>query len=71
MALETLAVVYWSAMVALFFFWVYGIVSFGLDLKNKIIPGIRQYRRGRQRIKEEEEEEKEQDEREEREKQLY
>ncbi|GAA0279841.1 hypothetical protein [Halobacterium noricense] len=71
MATETLAFVYWSAMVVLFFFWTYGIVSFGLDLKNKIIPGIRQYWRGRQRIKEEEEEEKEQDEREEREKQLY
>ena len=62
------AAVYWGGMLVLFFFWAYGIVSFGLDLKNKIIPGIIQYRRGRRREKLEEEREQE---REEREKQLY
>jgi hypothetical protein len=52
----------------LFFFWAYGIVSFLLDLKNKIVPGVRQYLRGRRRLKEEQEQEEE---REEREQQLY
>ena len=52
----------------LFFFWAYGIVSFLLDLKNKYIPGARQYLRGRRRLKEEKQEEEE---REERERQLY
>jgi hypothetical protein len=39
-----------------------------LDLKNTIIPGIVQYRRGRRKLKAEHEEEAEQ---EERERQLY
>jgi hypothetical protein len=60
--------VYFGGGTVLFFFWVYGIVSFGLDLKNKIIPGIRQYRRGRRRLKRQAEEDKES---EERERQLY
>jgi hypothetical protein len=59
---------YVGAVTLLFFFWIYGIVSFALDVKNKLIPGIRQYRRGRRRIKEEQERE---DEREEQERQLY
>ncbi|WP_276271817.1 hypothetical protein [Haloarcula litorea] len=59
---------YWSLMLVLFFFWAYGFVSFALDLKNKIIPGIVQYRRGRLAEKAEQEREEE---REEREKQLY
>lgn len=60
--------VYFGGGTVLFFFWVYGIASFVLDLKNKIIPGIRKYRRGRRRLKEEREEEEE---REEHERQLY
>ena len=63
-----LATVYWGGLLVLFFFWAYGIVSFGLDLKNKIIPGIVQYRRGRRAEKAKQEAEQE---REEREQQLY
>ncbi|MFC6976333.1 hypothetical protein ACFQL1_19265 [Halomicroarcula sp. GCM10025709] len=59
---------WWSLMVVLFFFWAYGIVSFGLDLKNTIIPGIIKYRRGRRRQKAKQQREEE---REEREQQLY
>ncbi|WP_137288701.1 hypothetical protein [Natronorubrum halophilum] len=40
-------VVYYGGATVLFFFWIYGIVSFALDVKCKIVPGIRQYRRGR------------------------
>jgi hypothetical protein len=56
--------VYFGAGTLLFFFWVYGIVSFGLDLKNKIIPAIIQYRRGRQQLEEEEQQEEEREKRE-------
>jgi hypothetical protein len=67
--METLvATVYWGGMLVLFFFWAYGIGSFVLDLKNKIIPGIIKYRRGRRAEKAKEEREQE---REEREQQLY
>jgi len=59
---------YVGAMTALFFFWAYGIVSFALDLKNKIIPGVRRYVRGRREQREQRERERE---REERERQLY
>jgi hypothetical protein len=52
----------------LFFFWAYGIVSFLLDLKNKILPKTAQFLRGRRRLKEEKEKDEE---REEREQQLY
>jgi hypothetical protein len=31
----------------LFVFWAYGVVSFALDVKNKLIPAVRQYRQGR------------------------
>lgn len=68
MSSHIVATVYWAGMVVLFFFWAYGFVSFGLDLKNKIIPGLIQYRRGRRREKEKREREEE---REEREQQLY
>ncbi|ACV48380.1 MULTISPECIES: hypothetical protein [Halomicrobium] len=68
MVADTAAVVYWSGMVVLFFFWVYGIVSFAFDLRNKIIPGVLQYRRGRRKRKAEREREQE---REEKEQQLY
>lgn len=60
--------VYLAGMTVLFFFWAYGIVSFLLDLKNKFIPGAKQYIRGRRRLKEKKEKERE---REEREEQLY
>ncbi|AGB38377.1 hypothetical protein [Natronococcus occultus] len=61
-------VVYYGGFLVLFFFWIYGIVSFGLDVKNKIVPGIKQYRRGRKRQKAKQERDEEQDEREQ---QLY
>ena len=61
-------IVYYGGLTVLFFFWIYGIVSFVLDLKNKIIPGIIQYRRGRKRQKEKKERESERAEKEE---QLY
>ena len=53
------ALLYFGGGTLLFFFWIYGIVSFVFDIKNKIIPGISQYRRGRRRIKEEKQQEKE------------
>lgn len=55
---------YFGGGTVLFFFWVYGIVSFAVDLRKKIIPGIRQYWQGRRRIAEEkrQEEEREKDE---------
>lgn len=65
---DLVPLVYVGGVTVLFFFWAYGIVSFVLDLKNKIVPGIRQYRRGRKRTKEKREEEED---REERERQLY
>jgi hypothetical protein len=68
MAIAVDPLTYFAAGTLLFFFWVYGIASFVLDLKNKIIPGIRQYVRGRRKQKEQKEEERE---RKERERQLY
>lgn len=68
METELIAAAYWGGMVVLFFFWVYGIVSFAFDLKNRIIPGLLQYRRGRRRIDREQAEESEDGEREQ---QLY
>jgi hypothetical protein len=62
------ALVYFGIGTLLFFFWIYGIVSFSLDIKNKFIPGIRQYRRGRQQLAEEKQQEAERDENEQ---QLY
>lgn len=59
---------YIGGVTVLFFFWAYGIVSFGLDVKNKLIPLGRQYLRGRRRQEEEREREEE---REEKERQLY
>ncbi|EMA53686.1 MULTISPECIES: hypothetical protein [Halococcus] len=59
---------YIGGMSLLFVFWAYGLVSFVLDVKNKLIPLVRQYWRGRRRQKEEAEREAE---REERERQLY
>ena len=51
----------------LFVFWAYGLVSFVLDVKNKVIPAVRRYRANRA---EAEEEAKRREEREERERQL-
>ncbi|MWV39916.1 hypothetical protein [Natrialba sp. INN-245] len=65
---ELVPLVYYGGLSVLFFFWIYGIVSFGLDLKNKIVPAIRQYRRGRTRR---EQSTDTQNERSEREEQLY
>lgn len=65
---EFAVLAYVGAVIFLFFFWAYGFVSFALDLKNRIIPGIRRYRRGRRKQAEEERERRE---REEREEQLY
>jgi hypothetical protein len=48
----------------LFFFWAYGVVSFVLDVKNKLLPLARQYLRGRRKLKEDQREEEERDERE-------
>ena len=63
-----LGVAYVGTMTLLFFFWAYGIVSFVLDLRNKFVPGVRQYLRGRRELKAEREREAE---REEKERQLY
>lgn len=52
----------------LFFFWAYGIVSFVLDVKNKLVPAVHTLWRERKRAKAEEEAERE---REEKEQQLY
>ncbi|MFC4543414.1 hypothetical protein ACFO5R_15900 [Halosolutus amylolyticus] len=60
--------VYYGGLTVLFFFWIYGIVSFTLDVKNKIVPGIRQYRRNRHRRKRQQEHDNE---RQETEEQLY
>lgn len=65
---STAALAYFAAGSILFFFWAYGIVSFALDLKNKLIPGLHQYFRGRKQLKEER---REQEERNEKERQLY
>lgn len=62
------AAAYFGLLFVLFFFWIYGIVSFLLDLKNKIIPGIKQYRRGRKQLKEDTKEKQQQ---EDKERQLY
>jgi hypothetical protein len=52
----------------LFFFWVYGIVSFALDCKNKFVPAIRRLVAARRERKREAEREAE---REEKERQLH
>ncbi|SEV83332.1 hypothetical protein [Natrinema salifodinae] len=65
---DLIPVVYYGGLVVLYFFWIYGIVSFGLDLKNKVVPGIKRYRRGRKRLDEKQTEE---DERATKERQLY
>lgn len=59
---------YAAAVTVLFFFWIYGIVSFALDVKRKFVPMGRQYLRGRRQLKEEQRREEQ---REERERELY
>ena len=54
---------YVAFMTVLFGFWVYGIASFALDVKNKFIPAVRRYRRNRAEAKERAEEEEEREER--------
>jgi len=63
-----LTLLYVGMVLVLFFFWAYGVISFGLDLKNKIIPGMRTLLANRRERKEAAEQERE---REERERQLY
>ena len=65
---ELIPIVYYDGLTILFFFWIYGIVSFALDVRNSIVPGIRQYRRGRTRSKQRRQTEQE---RRENEEQLY
>jgi hypothetical protein len=48
----------------LFFFWAYGLVSFVLDVKNKLLPLTRQYLEGRRKLEEDKQKEEERDERE-------
>ncbi|GAA0229929.1 hypothetical protein ACFFQF_13595 [Haladaptatus pallidirubidus] len=67
MAVE-FGLVYFGAGTLLFFFWAYGIVSFVLDVKNKIIPGLRTLIENRRAQKAEEERERE---REDKKQQLY
>jgi len=50
---------YLGAGTLLFFFWAYGVVSFVLDLKNKIIPGVRGLLAARREQREQEEAERE------------
>ena len=66
--LDWLILFYLVGVFVLFFFWIYGIVSFALDVKNKFVPGVLRYRRGRKKLKEKSEQEEQ---REESEQQLY
>ncbi|MFC7156296.1 hypothetical protein ACFQPA_12665 [Halomarina halobia] len=59
---------YVGGVTLLFFFWVYGIVAFVRDVRRRLIPTVRQFWRGRQRLREQAQKERE---REERERQLY
>lgn len=55
---------YVGVVTLLFFFWAYGILAFVRDVKNKLLPWMRQYRAKRAERAEEEE-------REQRERELY
>ena len=59
---------YFGAGSILFFFWAYGIVSFGRDVKRKGLPALKQILRNRRAEKEEV---AQREEREKRERQLY
>jgi hypothetical protein len=47
--MDAAALVYVGGVTLLFFFWVYGIVSFVLDVKHKLMPAVSEYHRRRQR----------------------
>ena len=66
--MNEVALVYYGGGTLLFFFWVYGIVSFVRDLRRTYIPALRQLAAARQ---EKQEERAEREQREERERQLY
>ncbi|GAA0258511.1 hypothetical protein [Halobaculum roseum] len=59
---------YLAAVTLLFVPWVYGLYALARDGKNRLLPLVRRYLRGRRRLKEEAEAEAE---REEQERQLY
>ncbi len=65
---ELIPIIYYGGLTTLFFFWIYGIVSFALDIRHKVIPIVRQYRRTRTTRKQQQEHDNE---RQEREEQLY
>ncbi len=65
---ELVPIVYYGGLTTLFFFWIYGIVSFALDVKHKAIPAIRQYRRNKQQRTRQQDHDNE---RQDREEQLY
>jgi hypothetical protein len=64
----TLGWLYLAAGMLLFFFWAYGIIRFIMDVRSIYIPKLRQYLRGRRKLKADREEEEE---RREKEEQLY
>ncbi|MDQ2049601.1 hypothetical protein RBH26_03805 [Natronolimnohabitans sp. A-GB9] len=65
---DLVPIVYYGGATVLFFFWIYGIVSFALDVKNKFVPALKQYRHNRAKRKRRQQQE---DERAEKEEQLY
>ena len=64
----TAGLVYVLAVTVLFFFWVYGIVAFGRDVRRYVLPALRERL---ERRAEERETARREEEREEREQQLY
>ncbi|WP_435346528.1 hypothetical protein [Haloarchaeobius sp. HRN-SO-5] len=62
------ALLYFGGGTLLFFFWVYGIVSFVRDLRRTYVPAVRKIVANR---REQRREREEQEQRERREKQLY
>jgi len=66
--MDVAVLLYFGGGTVLFFFWIYGIVSFVRDVRHRFVPAVRQYRRGRQR---EQAEAERQEEREQKEQQLY
>ncbi|WP_440989618.1 hypothetical protein [Haloarchaeobius baliensis] len=66
--MNEVALVYYGGGTLLFFFWVYGIVSFVRDLRRTYVPALRQLAAARQERKEQQ---AEAEQREERERQLY
>lgn len=56
--------VYVAGMTVLFFFWVYGIVAFVRDCRNRYVPAVRRSLRGRRAERERRDREAEREERE-------